>query len=224
MLKRALVLLCAAGAVVGFFILPDLVFEAPLAYNLFITQKIFYYHVPAAILLFTSAIVSGVASAGYLKTRRGGWDDVAAASAWLTVVFGAITLTTGPIWARPAWGVWWTWEARLTTALLLWLIFVAYGIVRRFGGPGSDRLAAGLAVFGSINVPLVYYSVNVWRTMHPTTNVIPTLRRDMLAPFLLGMLAYHLLFVVLLAARAAILRAERRVEDVHELALDAGLE
>jgi heme exporter protein C len=224
-MKRALVLLCALGAAASFFVLPDMVFEdAPLAYNLFLTQKIFFYHVPAAILLFTAAITAGVASAGYLKTRNRAWDDVASASAWLTVVFGAITLTTGPIWAKPAWGVWWQWEARLTTALLLWLIFVAYGIVRKFGGPGADRLAAGLAVFGAINVPLVYYSVNVWRTMHPTTNVIPTLRPDMRTPFLVGMLAYHLLFVVLLVARAAILRAERRVEDVQELALDAGVE
>jgi heme exporter protein C len=224
MLRRVLVLACAAGAAFGFLVLPGLVFDAPLAYNLFFTQKIFYYHVPAAILMFTAAITSGVAAAGYLKTRKGGWDDVAAAAAWLTVIFGAITLTTGPIWAKPAWGKYWVWEARLTTALLLWLIFVAYGIVRRFGGPGSDRLASGLAVFGAINVPLVYYSVNVWRTMHPTTDVIPTLVPEMMKPFLLGTLAYHLLFVVLLAARAAVLRAERRLENAQELALDAGVE
>jgi heme exporter protein C len=224
MMKRALVLLCAVSAAALFIYLPRAVMDAPLSYNLFFTQKIFYYHVPSAFVMFAGCFVAAIASGGYLATRKPAWDDVGASASGAVVVLGAIVLTTGPIWARPAWGVWWTWEARLTSALLLWLVFVAYGIIRRYGGPGSDRLAAGLAVFGGVNVPLVYYSVNMWRTMHPTTDVVPSLSPAMRGPFLVGTLAYFALFGVLLAARVALVRGERRVADVQELALDAGVE
>ena len=89
---------------------------------------------------------------------------LAVAAAELVVVFGLIGLITGPLWGRKAWGVWWQWDARLTSALVLWLIFVAYLLLRRFGGPGSERLAAAVALFGMANVPFVYWSVNLWRT------------------------------------------------------------
>ena len=224
MMKRALVVVCALAAVALFVYLPRSVMDAPLSYNLFITQKIFYYHVPAAFVMFAGCFVAAIASGFYLATRKPGWDEIGAAASWTVVVFGAVVLTTGPIWARPAWGVWWTWEARLTSALLLWLVFVAYGIIRKYGGPGSDRLAAGLAVFGGINVPLVYYSVNMWRTMHPTTDVVPSLTPPMRVPFLLGTLAYFAIFAVIVVARTAVLRGERRFADVQELALDAGVE
>ena len=81
-------------------------------------------------------------------------------------------LVTGPLWARKAWGVWWQWDARLTSTLVMWLIFVAYLLLRRYGGPGSEKLAAAVALFGMANVPFVYWSVNVWRTVHPKTTVV----------------------------------------------------
>ena len=98
------------------------------------------------------------------------------------MVFGIITLVTGPLWARKAWGVWWVWDARLTSSLVLWMIFVAYLLLRRYGGPGSDKLGAGMALFGMANVPFIYVSVNVWRTLHPQTSVVPTLPVEMGIP------------------------------------------
>ena len=77
---------------------------------------------------------------------------------------------TGPLWARKAWGVWWTWDVRLTSSLMGWMVAWAYLLVRKYGGPGSDKLAAGLALFGMANVPFIYISVNYWRTIHPATS------------------------------------------------------
>ena len=88
-------------------------------------------------------------------------------------------LMTGPLWGRKAWGVWWQWDARLTSALVMWLVFVAYLLLRKYGGPGSEKLSAVLALFGMANVPFVYWSVNVWRTVHPKTSVVMTLQPAM---------------------------------------------
>ena len=89
---------------------------------------------------------------------------------------------TGPLWARKAWGVWWVWDARLTSSLLVWMIFGAYLLLRRYGGPGSDKLAAGMALFGMATVPFIFVSVNYWRTLHPQTSVVPTLPMSMGGP------------------------------------------
>jgi heme exporter protein C len=218
-----LVAILALGAAALFIALPFMVMSAPLQYDLFFNQKIFYYHVPAAAVTFLAVIVAGVAAVGYLATRKPSWDDTAAAAGDLVIVFGAIMLTTGPIWARNAWGVWWVWDARLTSSLLLWMIFIAYALVRRYGGPGAARLSAGLAVFGRVDVPLVYFAVNFWKTQHPTNEVVPQLGPGMREPFLVGMLAYVLLFVVLLLARRAVLAGERRLHAAEELAADTGI-
>ncbi len=222
-MKQVLHILCALGAAVAFIALPHLVFvRAPIAYELFFNQKIFYYHVPAAWVMFLSVFVCGGASIGFLVTRQPAWDDVAAAAGDLVVVFGAIVLTTGPIWAKAAWGVPWVWDARLTSSLLLWMIFLAYALVRRYGGLGSDRLAAGLAVFGMVDVPLVYFAVNFWKTQHPTNKVVPNLPGDMRQAFLVSMLGYTLLYVVLLVARSSLGQGQRRLAEVRDLALESG--
>ena len=91
------------------------------------------------------------------------------------MLFGLLTLVTGPLWARKSWGVWWVWDARVTSSLVGWMIAWAYLLLRRYGGPGSEKLAAGLALFGVANVPFIYISVNYWRTIHPPTTVVPTL-------------------------------------------------
>jgi heme exporter protein C len=187
-----------------------------------VNQKIFYYHVPAAMMMFLSVFVCGGASIGFLATRKPEWDDVASAAGDMVAVFGALVLTTGPIWAKAAWGVYWVWEARLTLSLLLWMIFVAYALVRRYGGLGSERLAAGLALFGMVNVPLVYMAVNFWRTMHPTTSVVPSLKGEMATVFGYATLAYVLFWIVLFAARLGIGRGERRLEAAHDLAVENG--
>ena len=129
-------------------------------------------------------------------------DSWALAAAEMTVLFGAMTLVTGPLWARKAWGVWWVWDARLTSSLMVWMIFVAYLMLRRFGGPGSDKLGAGMALFGLANVPFIFVSVNVWRTLHPQTSVVPTLPVAMGGPLWFCFAAMFLLFLALLSLRA----------------------
>jgi heme exporter protein C len=182
-------------------------------------QKIFYFHVPAWFAMFLSTFVCGVAGVVFLFTNRRAADAVAVAAAELAVLFGLIGLVTGPLWARRAWGVWWQWDARLTSALVLWLIFVAYLLLRRYGGPGSERLAAGVALFGMANVPFVYWSVNMWRTVHPLTTVVPTLPRPLAGPLWLSVAAFLLLYFVLLALRARLERLRRQLDAAY-LALD----
>jgi len=154
---------------------PVLVAWAPYEATMGLVQKIFYFHVPAAMAMLVSAFVCGIASAIFLFSRRPRADRFAVAAAELAALFGLVVLVTGPLWARKSWGVWWQWDVRLTSSLVLWMVFLAYLLLRRYGGPGSDKLSAGLALFGMANVPFVYWSVNLWRTMHPLTSVIPSL-------------------------------------------------
>jgi len=198
---------------------PLLVSQAPYESTMGMIQKIFYYHVPPAILMLVSGVVCGVASARYLMTRQKRHDHTAVAAAELSLIFGSIVLVTGPLWARKAWGIYWDWDVRLTSTLLLWMIFAAYLLLRRFGGPGSDRLAAGVAIFGAANSPFVYWSVNVWRTLHPKTSVIPTLAPSMRPAFYYCLFAFLLLYLVLLRARSR-LEAQRALLDEIYLARD----
>lgn len=221
-MKRVLMLVAAALAVAGFLVAPFLVVQAPLAYDLHLNQKIFYYHVPAAWVMFLSVFVCGVASVGYLVNRKPSWDDVASGAGDLVVLFGAIVMTTGPIWGKAAWGAYWVWEARLTTSLLLWMIFIAYAILRRYGGLGSERLGAGLAVFGMVDVPLVYFAVNFWKTQHPGNRVVGGLPGTMLGTFLIAMATFTVFYVILLAAHVSIGRGERKLQAVTDLAVETG--
>lgn len=224
-MKRTLYLLAAALCIAGYAYAPYLVFYvAPLQGEpLFFNQKIFYYHVPCAFMLFLSVLVCGVASILYLRRREGRWDDVALAAGELSILFGAIVLITGSIWAKPAWNVWWTWDARLTMSLLLWMTMVGYVLLRKYGGPGSERLASGLAIFATVNIPLVYFSVRIWRTFHPETSVVPSLQGDMRAAFWTCVLVFLVFTMLLLRLRIDLARAARRVHETRERALDAGL-
>ena len=206
------------AAIVLFAVAPAVVAQTPLESTMGLVQKIFYYHVPSAMAMFLAALVCGVASGVYLFKGRPGADRLAAAAAELAVVFGLIVLVTGPLWARKAWGVWWQWDARLTSTLLMWMIFVACLLVRRFGGAGAEKLGAAMALFGMANVPFVYISVNIWRTLHPTTAVIPKLPGGMRGPFWFCAVSFMLLFGLLLALRV---RLEERRADVEHLYLMA---
>jgi heme exporter protein C len=154
----------------------------------------------------------------FLFTRKPWADRLAVAGAELTVMIGLIVLVTGPLWARKAWGVWWQWDARLTSTLVMWMIFNAYLLLRRYGGPGSDRLAAAVALFGMANVPFVYWSVNVWRTLHPKTSVIPSLVPGMRGPFWFCVVAFLLVSVLILMVRTEL---EKRRSELDELYLAA---
>src|SRR5947209_9472440 len=132
-------------------------------------QRIFYYHVPSAWTAFLLFLVNFVASVVYLLNRSDKADILALVTAEVGVVFCTVVLVTGPIWARPVWGIWWTWDLRLTLTLVLWLIYVSYLVLRRFSTSSQTAvLAAVLAVFGALDVPLVYFSIWFFRTQHPS--------------------------------------------------------
>jgi heme exporter protein C len=213
-LRRAFPLLVAV-AIAFFAAAPFLIGAAPYESTMGLVQKIFYFHAPAGITMFLAACVSGIASAWYLFTGKASADRVAAAAAELTVLFGAIVLMTGPLWGRKAWGVWWQWDARLTSSLLLWMMFVACLLVRKYGGPGSAKLASAVSLFGMANVPFVYVSVNVWRTVHPKTTVVPTLGEGMRGPFWFCAAAFLLLFLVLLTVRVRLADQQAELETLH---------
>ncbi len=208
----------AIVAAVLFAAAPFIVAQTPNEATMGVVQKIFYYHVPAAMVMFIAAFVCGIASGMYLFKKNETADRLANAAAELAVVFGLIVLVTGPLWARKSWGVWWQWDARITSTLLMWMIFVAYLLVRRFGGPGAEKLSAALAVFGMANVPFVYISVNIWRTIHPTTAVVPKLPGGMKGPFWFCAVSFMVLFGLLLALRA---RLELRRAELDKLYLQA---
>ena len=136
--------------------------------------RVIFYHVPSAEVAFLFFAVSLAGSIGYLVMKRNSPVGAQAADAWAVagaevgVVFCTVVLITGPLWARRAWGIWWTWDARLTTTLVLWLIYVSYLLLRRFAaGPQMQTLAAVLGIFGAVDVPIVYMSNRWWRTQHP---------------------------------------------------------
>jgi heme exporter protein C len=131
-------------------------------------QRIFYYHVPSAWTAFLLFFVNLVASVIYLLRRSLKADIVALVTAEVGVVFCTVVLVTGPIWARPVWGIWWTWDLRLTLTLVLWLIYVSYLVLRRLSSSSqTPHLAAVLAILGALDVPLVYFSIWFFRTQHP---------------------------------------------------------
>jgi heme exporter protein C len=224
-MKVNLYIAAGAACVVGFAYTLYLIFygtplaEGPLYFN----QKIFYYHVPCAFMLFAAVITCGVASIKYLRGRQDGWDDVSHAAADVAVMFGTIVMVTGVLWAKPAWGRWWVWDARLTSALLLWLTMIGYLLVRKYGGAGSERLASGLGVFAMVNIPLVYMSTKLFNTNHPGTNTVPSLDPSMRGALWLGVLLFTVFFILLLRLRVDSRRAERRLYQCREMALDAGL-
>ncbi|MBM3773067.1 MAG: hypothetical protein FJW27_17630 [Acidimicrobiia bacterium] len=198
-----------------FAVAPFVIANAPYESTMLLVQKIFYFHVPAWFVMFTAIFISGVYDAIYLFKGDRRADRIAAAAAELAVIFGLMGLVTGPLWGRKAWGVWWQWDARLTMALLLEVIFIGYLLVRKYGGPGSEKLSAAMAVFGMLNVPFVYISVNIWRTVHPRTSVVPTLGPGMFGAFWFSVCAFMLLFVLLMALRVRFEHQRAKLDDLY---------
>jgi heme exporter protein C len=209
-------------ALAGFIFLtaPIIIARAPFESTMGLVQKIFYFHMPPAMLMLLSAIFCGAISGIYLIRRRAVYDWIAYAAAELTVLYGAMAMVTGPLWARKAWGVWWVWDARLTMSLLMWMVFVSYLLLRRYGGPGSEVLAAGLALFGMATAPFVYLSVNIWRTIHPLTSVVPTLPVDFSFTLWYAFLGFLLLYIALMTLRVR-LEQQRAMLDALYLESEA---
>jgi heme exporter protein C len=184
-------------------------------------QRIFYYHLPSAwtgMLLF---IVNFVASIWYLIKRNAKADILALTTAEVGLVFWTVVLITGPLWARPVWGIWWTWDARLTSSLVLWLIYASYLILRRFSaGTQMPVLAATLAVFGFADVPFVYLAIWFFRTQHPQPVIGGggSLDPYMWHVVLWNWLAFGLFAVLVCSVRWRLETTKRQVEALHATA------
>ena len=167
-MKRAFPILGVLTAVLLSYGLYEALVAAPTEQTMGDVQRIFYYHAPSAWTAFLLFTINFVASVVYLIRRSIKADIIALVTAEVGVVFCTVVLVTGPIWARPVWGIWWTWDWRLTSTLVLWLIYVSYLTLRRFSSSAQTPLiAAALAVFGALDVPLVYFSIWFFRTQHP---------------------------------------------------------
>ena len=188
-----------------------------------LAQKIFYVHVPAAIWAETAMILVGLGSIFYLFLKDPRLDRFAAASAEVGTVFAAIVLTTGPIWGKPIWGTWWSWDARLTFTLFLFLIYVGYLLLRgAVTDPGArSRYAAVLGICGMCLVPFIHFSVYLFRTLHPMPIVMkpsaPSLPGSMLITWLFSLGVFTLLYVGFVVQRYAISYFREQLEASGEM-------
>ena len=175
-------------------------------------QRVFYFHVPIAIMSFLAFFVVFLGSVMYLIKRTPKWDAIAHASAEVGVVFVTLALITGIIWARPVWNTWWTWEPRLTTTLILWLIYVAYLMVRSYAPTQSKGAiyAAVMGIVGFVDVPIVYYSVVWWRSIHPSPVVGPFAQSDALDGTMYLILLYSFVTFLFFFAYMVMERMELR--------------
>jgi heme exporter protein C len=194
--------------------------------------RIFFYHVPHSILSLLFPYLNLVASLAYLYLRRSKPAQALIADAWaiasaeITVVYATICLVTGSLWGRAAWGIWWAWDARLTSMLLLWLLYVAYLMVRRLSSTGqTSTVAAIISVFAAIDVPIVWMSIRWWRTQHPQPVFFGApgsgMDKSMLPAFYWNLLGFFMWGVFLLALRFALERRRQRIEaDAIQSALN----
>src|SRR2546429_4159832 len=192
----AVALMLAAGAAIFFF--------APTDYLQGAVQRIFYLHVSSAITAYGCFAVVLVGGLVYLRRETPEADRVARAGAVVGVVFTTVTLVMGMLWAKPIWNTYWTWDARLTSTLVLWIVYAGYLLVRRMAEPGRQaaRLAAVVGIFGFIDVPVVHFSVTWWRTQHPGPIVINNaLPAEMLATFFFTLVCTLVLATALIAVR-----------------------
>jgi heme exporter protein C len=169
-MRHGISILAVVTALLLSFALYEALIAVPTERTMGDVQRIFYYHVPSAWTAFLLFLINFVASIVYLIRRNAKADILALVSAEVGVVFCTVVIVTGPIWARPVWGIWWAaGDIRLTTTLVLWLIYISYLMLRRFSSSGQTPIiAAVLAVFGALDVPLVYFSIWFFRTQHPS--------------------------------------------------------
>jgi len=196
-------------------------FLAPAERTMGLIQRIFYFHVPSAWAGFVAFGITFVACIAYLVKRAPKWDWLAVSAAEMGVVFFTVVLVTGPIWAKPVWGIWWTWDARLTSTFVLWVLYLSYLVLRTLVGDAERRavVSAVFGVFAFLDVPLVYLSIWFWRTQHPQPVIGGGgMDRHMWPPFLLCWAALLGVMVLLLRQRY---RLEALRHEVQEISLTA---
>src|SRR5271167_1077984 len=167
-MTRRIVMTAVIAALV-FFAGYAALFIAPDEATMHEVQRIFYFHLSAWMTSFTAFLIVFISNIAYLMTRRIKWDCLGVAAAEVGIICCSIGLITGPLWARPVWGIWWTWDARLTSTFILWLLFIGYLLLRGLVEDPEKKasLSAVFAIFASLDIPLVYLANRLWRTQHP---------------------------------------------------------
>lgn len=199
---------------------------APQETTMGLAQKIFYFHVPSAYAMYVAFATALVGSVGYLWKRTERWDAIAVAGSEVGLLFCAAVLVTGPLWARKAWGVYWSWDPQLTVTLLAGLIFTGAVVLRSFGsGDAEKRFASGLAIVGAFLAPIIHYSVRRWRGQHPT--VVRSggggLHPDMRIAFFVALGVFTLLVAYLIWTRFRLERDRQALSALENEASEAGL-
>lgn len=201
--------------------------HAPVEATMGVVQKIFYFHVPSAYAMYIGFGLCGLSSLVFLFRRKPSWDALAVASAEVGLIFCIVVLVTGPLWARKAWGTFWTWDPRLTTTLLTGMIFAAYVVLRSFGGSGEAerRFASALGFLGVLILPIIHYAVKLWRGQHPV--VIASggggLAPGMLHALLVGFVFFTALCALMIWTRFRTERNRQALEALEEEAAERGL-
>jgi heme exporter protein C len=196
-------------------------FYAPQERTMGDAQRIFYFHVPSAWIGFLAFFVVFVASILFLWKRERKWDVLALSAAEIGVVFTTLVLLTGPLWAKKAWGAFWVWDARLTTTLILWMIYIGYLMLRSAAeGERRARFAAVLGIVGALDVPIIYFSVQMWRTQHPELLIGSEggLTPQMTQTLMVCLLSFTFLFAYLLIQRIRLEQARDQVSALREAA------
>jgi heme exporter protein C len=222
-LKRAQTLLIPFQLltfVLMLFALYTIFIYAPVEKTMGVIQKIFYIHVPTAFLAYLAFFITFITSIFYLYRKDSKWDTVAHCAVETGVIFCTIVLITGSIWAKPIWNVWWTWDPRLTTTLILWFTYVAYLMLRRVVKENQRaNLAAVFGIIGFINVPITFFSIRLWRTIHPV--IITSSGFNMSGPMrfclIITFIAFCFLFFSMLISRIRLERLKRRIEEINEI-------
>ena len=187
-------------------------------------QRIMYFHVATAWIAELAFVLVGLSSVIYLWLRERRWDIVAHASAEVGFVFCCFVMVTGPIWGKPVWGTWWTWDPRLTFSMILWLIYVAYLMLRAYGGEMAQvkQFLAVLGILGTLDIPFIHFATMWWRGLHPESLTMTPdgfgagMEQEMLTAMLVAAVTFTLLFFYLLGRRMALERMRDEVEDLQE--------
>jgi heme exporter protein C len=185
-----------------------------------IVQRIFYFHVPVAWVAFLAFFIVFLGSILYLWKRESKWDVIASSSAEVGIVFTTLVLITGSIWAKPIWGLWWTWSPRLTAALVLWLIYIAYLLVRSYANDEQRgaRFAAIVGIVGFIDVPIVALAITLWQTQHPGPIVFQGgLAPSMLLVLIVCVVAFTALYFILLILQVSTKNDEIEIRKLRTL-------
>ncbi len=185
-----------------------------------IVQRIFYLMVPMAWLALLSFLIVFISSILYLVRRESKWDVLGYSSAEVGIVVTTTALVVGSLWAKPIWGVWWTWEPRLTATLVLWFIYVAYLLVRSYASEESRgaRFAAVVGIIGFVDLPIIILATTLWRGMHPGTIIFQGgLAPPMLLTLLVSIVAYTALYFLLLIQRVSMKNDETELNRLKEL-------